>query len=55
MLDMAFSLVVPVVLGFFAGQYLDRKFPSSFPIWTISLTLLGIITGFWSIYKRYIK
>lgn len=52
-MDIAFTLLVPILLGAFFGQKLDAG--DKFPIWTIVLTFLGMITGFWSIYKRYIK
>lgn len=55
MLDISFSLVVPVILGFFIGRYFDTKYSLSFPVWTIVGTILGIITGMWSVYKRYIR
>ncbi|MDD3149286.1 MAG: AtpZ/AtpI family protein [Candidatus Gastranaerophilales bacterium] len=54
MSDIAFSLLIPIVLGFFVGNYIDNKTMSEFPIWTVALTILGIITGMWSIYKQYI-
>lgn len=50
-MDIAFSLLAPILIGAFFGQKLDT--PGHFPIWTISLTFLGMITGFWSVYKRY--
>jgi len=55
MTDIAFSIVVPIIVGFIAGRYLDNLTHSKFPLWTIIFSLLGFITGMWSIYKRYIK
>jgi F0F1-type ATP synthase assembly protein I len=55
MSDISLLLVIPVFLGFFLGRYLDNKYSLDFPTWTIICTVLGIITGFWSVYKRYIK
>jgi F0F1-type ATP synthase assembly protein I len=55
MSDIAFSLISPIILGFIVGHYIDRHYHSNFPIWSISLTFLGIIVGMWGIYKRYIK
>jgi F0F1-type ATP synthase assembly protein I len=52
-MDIAFSLLGPILLGAFIGTKLDTG--NKFPVWTISLTFLGMVTGFWSIYKRYIK
>lgn len=50
-MDIAFSLLTPILLGAILGSRLDGG--KDFPIWTISLCVLGMITGFWSIYKRY--
>ncbi|MFH0702403.1 MAG: AtpZ/AtpI family protein [bacterium] len=55
MMDIAFSLVVPVILGFFLGHYLDVKYSNKFPLWTVVFILIGIITGLWSVYKNYIS
>lgn len=53
MLDIALTLIVPAILGFIIGQNLDKHFGHKFPIWTMLLSLFGLITGFWSVYKRY--
>lgn len=50
-MDIAFTLLGPVLLGAFIGQKLD--IPGAFPKWTIALTFLGMAVGFWSVYKRY--
>lgn len=50
-MDIAFSLLGPVILGAYIGHKLDVG--NKFPIWTIALTFLGMVTGFWSVYKRY--
>ena len=55
MLDIAFTLVVPVVLGYFIGHYFDNLQHLSFPVWSITGVILGVITGMWSVYKRYIR
>lgn len=50
-MDIAFTLLGPVLLGAFIGQKLDT--PGRFPKWTVILSFLGMATGFWSVYKRY--
>jgi F0F1-type ATP synthase assembly protein I len=55
MTDIAFSLVMPIVFGFFIGRYIDGLIHSKFPLWTILFSLFGVFTGMWSVYKRYIK
>ena len=53
-MDIAFGLIVPIFLGFFIGQHLDQSSGSNFPKWTIICTIIGMITGMWGVYKRYI-
>jgi len=55
MIDIASSIVVPIILGFMVGRYFDNLTHSKFPLWTLVFSFLGFITGMWSIYKRYIK
>jgi len=50
-MDIAFSLLTPTLLGAFIGSKLDSG--NHFPLWTITLSILGMIVGFWSVYKRY--
>ena len=55
MSDIAFSLVIPVIAGVLLGSYLDGIYHSKIPVWTIACSVLGIVTGMWSVYKKYIK
>jgi F0F1-type ATP synthase assembly protein I len=50
-LDMAFSMVSPMLFGLFFGLYLDRLFHTK-PWFMLGLTLLGVATGFWSLIKQ---
>lgn len=54
MLDIPFTLMIPMFLGFMLGQYIDKQTASSFPTWTLVCFFMGMITGFWSVYKKYI-
>ena len=46
----ALGLVLPILVGFFLGNYLDGKFGTA-PWLVLSLILLGIISGFAWLYK----
>jgi ATP synthase protein I len=46
----ASGLLLPILAGFFLGNYLDKKLNSS-PWITLLLLLLGISAGFWWLYK----
>lgn len=50
-LDLAISMVSPMIFGLFVGLYLDKVFHTP-PAFMLGLTLLGVATGFWSIIKR---
>lgn len=50
-MDIAFSLLTPILMGAFIGSKLDSG--KDFPFWTIILSTLGMSVGFWSVYKRF--
>jgi F0F1-type ATP synthase assembly protein I len=50
-LDLAISMVSPMIFGLVVGLYLDKVFHTP-PVFMLGLTLLGVATGFWSIIKR---
>lgn len=52
LIEIAVKLLVPIVLGFFAGLYLD-KILSTTPLIAIILAILGIFSGMYIIFKRY--
>uniref|UniRef100_A0A7V4DDX6 AtpZ/AtpI family protein n=1 Tax=Candidatus Caldatribacterium californiense TaxID=1454726 RepID=A0A7V4DDX6_9BACT len=52
--DLAWVTVVPMLLGLFLGQYLDRKYPLGFS-WTLSLLALGALFGFYNLYETLMK
>ena len=54
-MDAAFLLLGPVLFGVWVGIQLDKKFSHGFPLWTLICSLLGFLTGMWSVYKRYIR
>lgn len=44
-------VVVPTLLGMFAGRWLDRQFASGI-FWTLGLLVLGLAAGCWMAWKR---
>ena len=46
----ASGLVLPILAGFFLGNYLDKKFTSA-PWMTLLLLMLGVIAGFGWLYR----
>ncbi len=46
----ALGLVLPILVGFFLGNYLDGKLGTS-PLFVLALILLGIFSGFAWLYK----
>ena len=45
------------IIGFFAwlGTYFDKKFETLTPWWTISLSLLGVISSMFMIIREILK
>jgi ATP synthase protein I len=43
-------IVVPMLIGVFAGRWLDQKFSSGL-FWTAPLLMLGLALGCWSAWK----
>ncbi len=51
---MGISVILSLVVCLGFGIYLDSHF-GTYPIFTVILMLLGFLSGFWIIYKNYIK
>ena len=47
---LGWMIVIPMLLGVFAGRSLDRLF-SSGVFWTAPLLLLGLLVGSWSAWR----
>lgn len=43
-------IVTPMLIGLFAGRWLDERFNSGL-FWTAPLLMLGVILGCWSAWK----
>jgi F0F1-type ATP synthase assembly protein I len=54
LIEIAVKLLVPVVLGFFLGLYLD-KLISTTPLLAIIMAFLGMFAGFYLVYRQYSK
>jgi len=55
MTDIAFTLVIPVIVGFLIGYGLDNLLHNRFPVFTLGMVLLGMGAGMWSVYKKCLK
>jgi F0F1-type ATP synthase assembly protein I len=51
----ASGLVLPILAGFFLGDYLDNKIGWSGPWMTLTLLMLGVIAGFGWLYRISIR
>ncbi|MCX6154647.1 MAG: AtpZ/AtpI family protein [Candidatus Kapabacteria bacterium] len=49
-LNLGFQLVTPILLGALLGWWIDKGKPGT-PLWTLILSVLGIIIGFYSFFK----
>jgi len=48
--ELGLTMVSTILVGFGIGYFIDKK-SGHFPLWTIIFLLLGIFSGFWSVYK----
>jgi ATP synthase protein I len=51
----AFQMAATIGLCTWLGTYLDRKFQTSQPWWTIGLAIFGVIAGLVSVIREVIK
>ena len=47
---LGWMIVVPALLGVFAGRWLDAKFGTGI-FWSAPLLMLGVAIGFWSAWR----
>ena len=52
---MAFQMIAVIVLFAFAGVFLDKKVSWRIPLFTILLTILGVVAALYSSLKDFIK
>lgn len=53
MSDIPAMIITPMVVLLLLGIYIDKLMNFSTPYFTIIGFLLGVFTGFWSVYKKY--
>ncbi len=53
-LDVGFSLIIPMLGGTFLGIYLDKRFGAT-PKFTLLLLFLGLILGTVNVYRLMVK
>lgn len=49
-MNVGYYLAVPLIVGVFGGNWLDRRFDTK-PMFTIVLLLIGSIAAFYNLYK----
>jgi F0F1-type ATP synthase assembly protein I len=49
-INIGIMLVAPAAVGLLLGALIDRQV-NAFPIFTIAMLILGIISGIWGLYK----
>jgi F0F1-type ATP synthase assembly protein I len=52
---MAFQMIAIILLGVFGGMKLDKLFPAKFPVFTVVLTILGVILSIYYVIKDLLK
>lgn len=48
---LGWTIVTPILIGIFAGRWLDRSFASGI-FWTLGLLVAGLAAGCWLAWKR---
>jgi len=48
--NLGLAVFSPAVVGLMIGVLLDRKF-GLFPVMTVTMLFLGILSGLWSLYR----
>ena len=51
---MAFEIMVPIGIGAFSGQWLDKKMHYSMPVFTAALSLFGVFIGLYIALRDFI-
>lgn len=49
-INLGIMLVAPAIVGLFIGNLIDRR-SGTLPVFTVSMLVLGILSGIWSMYK----
>lgn len=51
---LAAVIITPPIIGLFLGRFLDDRLGTDW-VFTISLVILGIFSGLWSMYKEVMR
>jgi ATP synthase protein I len=52
---MGFQILAMVLVGVLAGQWLDKKYPNDYSLYTIIASLLMIIIALYQMIKQFLK
>ena len=52
---MGLQMLAIMLCGVFGGQYLDKIFTTPFPVFTLVLTLAGVVGAIWYFIKDFLK
>jgi ATP synthase protein I len=52
---MGFQIGGTIIVCLFIGKWLDGRFKPSFPVFTTSLTILGVFIGLYFVFKEILK
>lgn len=52
---LAFQMLAAIGLGVWAGLWLDKKLEMKLPIFTIVLSLLGVLVSMFQVYRQAVK
>jgi uncharacterized membrane protein YfcA len=53
--SMDFEILIPIAIGAFAGQWLDKKLSNPIPILTALFSLLGVLIGLYIALKDFVR
>ncbi|MEW5822681.1 MAG: AtpZ/AtpI family protein [Cyanobacteriota bacterium] len=54
LIEIAVKLLIPVIIGFFLGLYIDKMI-STTPIIAIVFSIIGMFAGMYIVFKQYSK
>jgi ATP synthase protein I len=52
---MAFQIAATIIIGLFSGKWIDSKIHLKFPVFTVSLTILGVFLGLYFVLRDLLK
>lgn len=52
---MGFQIAATVIIGIISGKWLDSKFTMKFPVFTASLSIVGVFLGVYFVIRDLLK